>query len=74
MLEEFEKSAPVMILFRPHANRTVFECVAWLQASREGPRGTDFLSKLYRPLKHSVSWGRLVLGKAGRRGVGRLTH
>ena len=57
MLEEFETCAPVMVLCRPHAKCTVFECAAWLQASRESPLGTDSVSKQGRSLRYFVSWG-----------------
>lgn len=63
-----------MVLFRPHAECTVCECVAWLQALRERRRGTDSLSKDYRSLKYFVSLGKSSLGKTGRRGVCRLVH
>ena len=62
-----------MTLFRSHAKRAVCASVAWLQASREGRRDPGFLSKQYQSLEYFVSCGRLVLGKTGRRGVGRLT-
>jgi len=63
-----------MVLSRPHAKCTVCEYVAWLQALREGRRGTDSLSKEYRSLKYFVSLGKSSLGKTGRRGVCRLVH
>jgi hypothetical protein len=63
-----------MVLFRQQAKRTVCECVAWLQALREGRWGTDSLSKEYRSLKYFVSLEKSSLGKTGRRGVCRLVH
>jgi hypothetical protein len=57
MPEKFERCAPLTILFRPHARRATFECVAWLQSSQEGPRGSDSLSEQYRSLGYFVRWG-----------------
>src|ERR1017187_9156592 len=75
MPEQFEKCAPVMAFYRPHAKCTVCEWVAWLQASRERLRGPDSVSKRrYRSLRYFVSWGKPSLRKTGRGGVCRLTY
>ena len=53
MPEKFEKCAPLTILFRPHAKRAAFECVAWLQASQEGLRGAILFQNNIRRLNTS---------------------
>ena len=63
-----------MILFRPRAKRTACECVAWWQTAREGPRGTDSVSKQYRSPQYFVGWEECSSGKTGRRRVCRLAY
>src|SRR6266850_2175774 len=64
--------APLMILFRLPAKRTVSECVAGLQPRDEGRRGTNSLPKY--SIRHFASRRVPSLENVGRRGVCRLAY